>query len=111
MDEQPVPLHKETREPIEATAKHAKRVDYDYERARTASIFIFTEPAAGWQQATVRARRTQTDWAAEVVSLMEGRYAGCQRVRLGGDNLTWDALSQGIDNNRDNPLIAQLKVG
>jgi hypothetical protein len=33
MDEQPVPLVKETRTPIEATAKHPRRVDYEYERA------------------------------------------------------------------------------
>ena len=29
MDEQPIQLFKETRTPIPATAKHAKRVDYD----------------------------------------------------------------------------------
>ena len=29
MDEQPVQLHKETRPPIAATAKHGKRVDYE----------------------------------------------------------------------------------
>ena len=33
MDEQPVPLLKETRPPIAGTAKHAKRVDSEYERA------------------------------------------------------------------------------
>ena len=42
MDEQPVQLVKETRKPIAATAKHARRVDYEYERAGTASIFMFT---------------------------------------------------------------------
>ena len=44
MDEQPVQLLKETRKPIPATANHAKRVDYEYERAGTANIFMFTEP-------------------------------------------------------------------
>src|SRR5207237_2700787 len=43
MDEQPVQLLKETRTPIPGTAKHAKRVDYEYERAGTANIFMFTE--------------------------------------------------------------------
>ena len=32
MDEQPVQLHKETRKPISATKKHARRIDYEYER-------------------------------------------------------------------------------
>jgi hypothetical protein len=38
MDEQPVQLTQETRQPIPATRRHAKRVDYEYERAGTASI-------------------------------------------------------------------------
>ena len=40
MDEQPVQLVKETRRPIPGTKKHAKRVDYEYERNGTASIFM-----------------------------------------------------------------------
>jgi hypothetical protein len=44
MDEQPVQLQREVRTPIAATAQHAKRVDYEYERAGTASIFMLTEP-------------------------------------------------------------------
>jgi len=46
MDEQPVQLIRETRQPIAATKKHAQRVDYEYERAGTASIFMFAEPLA-----------------------------------------------------------------
>jgi hypothetical protein len=87
MDEQPVQLHKETRTPIEATAKHPKRVDYEYERAGTASIFMFTEPLAGWRETTARQRRTKTDWATEVARLLEGRYAECKKVVLTCDNL------------------------
>ena len=47
MDEQPVQLVKETRKVIPATKHHAKRVDYEYERAGTASVFMFAEPLAG----------------------------------------------------------------
>jgi hypothetical protein len=35
-----VQLVKETRKSIAATAKHPRRVDYEYERAGTADIFI-----------------------------------------------------------------------
>jgi hypothetical protein len=56
--EQPVQLLKETRTPIPATAKHAKRVDYEYERAGTATIFMFAEPLAGWREVAVRERKT-----------------------------------------------------
>lgn len=47
MDEQPVQLIKEVRAPIPATKSHPRRVDYEYERAGTANIFMFTEPLAG----------------------------------------------------------------
>lgn len=87
MDEQPVQLQREVRTPIAATAKHPKRVDYEYERAGTASIFMFTEPLAGWRQVRVRQRRTKTDWASEVARLLEGRYAQCDKVILVCDQL------------------------
>ena len=49
MDEQPVQLTKETRTPIRATKHHPQRVDYEYERAGTACIFMFAEPLPGWR--------------------------------------------------------------
>ena len=87
MDEQPVQLVKETRPPVAATKARPRRVDYEYERAGTASVFLFSEPLAGWRQATARARRTKADWAVEVAGLLEGRYADCPRVTLVCDNL------------------------
>jgi DDE superfamily endonuclease len=87
MDEQPVQLIKETRQPIPATRQHARRIDYEYERAGTASIFMFTEPLAGWREATARATKTKLDWAMEVGRLLEGRYRKCRLVTLVCDNL------------------------
>ncbi len=49
MDEQPVQLTKETRTPIR-TKHHPQRVDYEYERAATACIFMFAEPLPGWRK-------------------------------------------------------------
>ena len=87
MDEQPVQLVKETRTPVSATKHHARRVDYEYERNGTASIFMFAEPLAGWRQATARAHRTKSDWAEEVAALLDGRYGDCERITLVSDNL------------------------
>jgi len=87
MDEQPVQLVKETRRPIPGTKEHARRVDYEYERHGTASIFMFCEPLAAWRQATARPQRTKSDWAQEVAALLDGRYAKCERVTLVCDNL------------------------
>jgi DDE superfamily endonuclease len=87
MDEQPVQLLKETRVPIAATKNHPRRVDYEYERAGTASIFMFCEPLSGWREVAVRERRTKIDWAKEVEELLRTRYASADKVILVCDNL------------------------
>src|SRR5260370_17420872 len=87
MDEQPVQLLKETRVPIAATTGHPRRVDYEYERAGTASIFMFCEPLSGWRKAAVRQRRTKIDWAREIEELLRTRYASADKVLLICDNL------------------------
>ena len=61
MDEQPVQLVEEVREPIAATIEHPKRVDYEYKRAGVANIFMFAEPLANWRHVSVRARKTKED--------------------------------------------------
>lgn len=87
MDEQPVQLTKETRVPIPATKNHPRRVDYEYERAGTACVFMFTEPLAGWREVAVRKRRTKVDWATEMDRLLRERYADAERVIVVCDNL------------------------
>ena len=87
MDEQPVQLIGETRVPIAATKDHPERVDYEYERKGTASIFMFAEPLSGFRQATARPRRTKVDWAHEVAHLLDTRYANTLGITLVCDNL------------------------
>jgi hypothetical protein len=112
MDEQPVQLLKETRTPIPATAKHAKRVDYEYERAGTANIFMFTEPLAGWREVAVRETKTKLDWALAVAQLLEGRYADCEDVILVCDNLnthTKGAFYEAFQPARARKLVRRVK--
>lgn len=87
MDEQPIQLIKETRPPIAPSAKHPKRVDYEYQRAGTASLFMFCEPLAGWREVSARPRRTKADWAQEVAHWLDTRYANCPKITLVCDNL------------------------
>jgi len=87
MDEQPVQLLKETRKPIEATLNHPKRVDYEYERAGTAQLFLFAEPKIGWRSAKVRKQKTKIDWAKEIKVLIDSRYQEAEKVILVCDNL------------------------
>ena len=88
MDEQPVQWTKETRTPIPATKDRPKRVDYEYERNGTASLFMFCEALVGWRQVAARPRRTKVDWAEEVAALLRTRYARCETVTLVCDNLS-----------------------
>ena len=87
MDEQPIQLLKETRTPIAGTPRHPRRVDYEYERAGTASIFMFCEPLAGWRHVSVRERRTKVDWAQEMEHLLRTRYRSAEKVIVVCDNL------------------------
>jgi hypothetical protein len=112
MDEQPVQLLKETRTPIPATKDHGKRVDYEYERAGTANIFMFTEPLAGWRQVSVREKKTKADWAMEMATLLEGRYAACEKVILVCDNLnthTRGAFYEVFEPERARQLVRRLE--
>ena len=112
MDEQPVQLVKDTRESVPATENHPQRVDYEYERAGTAAVFVFCEPLGGWRQATARPRRTKTDWAHEVADLLEGRYADCGKVTLVLDNLnthTKGAFYAAFEPERARELVRRIE--
>jgi hypothetical protein len=111
MDEQPVQLINETRRPIEATRDHAERVDYEYERAGTASIFMFAEPLSGFRQATARQQRTKVDWALEVAELLDTRYAEADLVTLVCDNLnthTMGAFYEAFEPDRARDYVRRL---
>ena len=112
MDEQPVQLLKETRTPIPATAKHGRRVDYEYERAGTANIFMFTEPLAGWREVSVRKTKTKVDWAVGMAHLLEGRYKNCKKIILVCDNLnthTKGAFYAAFQPDRARKLVRRIE--
>ena len=92
MDEQPVQLIQETRSPLPALPGHPLRIDYEYERNGTATVFLFTEPLQGHRQVHVRERRTATDWAEEIQHLLEVEYPEADRIRLVCDNLNTHKL-------------------
>ena len=112
MDEQPVQLIKETRQPIPATPSHPQRVDYEYERGGTACIFMFTEPLSGWREATARPQRTKVDWAIEMARLLEGRYADCGKVTVVCDNLnthTKGAFYEALEPAKARELVRRIE--
>lgn len=112
MDEQPVQLTRETRHPIAATKDHPRRVDYEYERAGTASIFMLAEPKVGWRSASARPRRTKVDWALEMEALLETQYADAETVLLVCDNLnthTLGAFYEAFEATKARALVRRLE--
>ena len=112
MDEQPVQLTKETRQPIAATREHPQRVDYEYERAGTSCIFMFAEPLAGWRNAGARTRRTKVDWAHEMEHLLNTRYHDAKKVILVCDNLnthTRGAFYEAFPPDKARTLVSKIE--
>ena len=112
MDEQPIQLTKDARRPIPATKHHPKRVDYEYERAGTASIFMFNEALSGWRKVSVRPRRTKIDWAMEMKALLCTRYANVKKVILICDNLnthTPGAFYEAFEPKEARALLSRIE--
>ena len=73
---------------------------------------MFTEPLAGWREATARPSKTKTDWALEVARLMEGRYRQCSTVILVCDNLnthTIGAFYEAFPPARARAIVRRLR--
>jgi hypothetical protein len=93
MDEQPVQLLRETRPIIPARptrsghAGHSERVDYEYERNGTVSVFMFVAPFLNWRHVSVRAHRTKRDWAEEIERLVMHYFKDAEKVTIILDNL------------------------
>ena len=98
--------------PIAATKRHPRRVDYEYERAGTASIFMFAEPLSGWRTVRVREQRTKVDWAIEMEELLRTRYRQAEKVLLVCDNLnthTMGAFYEAFPPEQARALVRRLE--
>ena len=93
MDEKPYQLLSEVREPIPAKMGSVQKVDNEYRRAGTCSIFMFTEPLAGWRYAQALERRTKTDWAHRVQWILDNQHPDAEKVILVMDNLNTHVVS------------------
>ena len=93
MDEKPYQLLGEVREPIPAEPGVVEKVDSEYKREGTCSIFIFTEPLAGWRYAEALERRAKIDWAHRVKWVLDNQYPYAEKVVLVMDNLNTHVIS------------------
>lgn len=93
MDEKPFQLLGEVREPLQMKPGSVEKVDNEYIREGTCSIFIFTEPLAGWRYAEAFERRTKIDWAHRVKWVLDNQYSDAVKVVLVMDNLNTHVVS------------------
>lgn len=87
MDEKPYQLLGEAREPLPMRLGDDKKIDSEYIREGTCSIFAFTEPLGGIRHVSVRERRTAKDWAEEIEYLVDVSYPDVEKIILVMDNL------------------------
>ena len=93
MDEKPYQLLDEVRQPIPMEPGKIRKIDAEYVRNGTCSIFVFGEPLTGWIDAHARERRTKVDWAHEICWLLDEVYPNARKIRLVSDNLNTHAIS------------------
>jgi hypothetical protein len=88
MDEQPVQLISESRQPIPMGPGKPSRVDHEYVREGTCTVWMFVEPLGGWREVLVTSRKTAVDWAQHVRYLVDHpRYVDAELITLVCDNL------------------------
>ena len=87
MDEKPYQLLGEARESWAMRPGDNKKVDSEYVRNGTCSIFAFVEPLGGKHHVSVREHRTAVDWAEEIKYLVDEMYPDAEKIILVMDNL------------------------
>ena len=94
LDEKPYQMLDERRESIPIRQGMPERVDNEYERMGTCSIFVMCEPLKGWHHANARERRTAVDFAHEVDWLLsESPYKNVPKIKLLVDNLNTHVIA------------------
>ena len=87
LDEASKQLVAQTRPSIPGQPGRVKRVDPEYRRCGTASVFLMSQPLAGKRHVRVRQQRTRIDFAHVIRELCDGLYADADKIVLVMDQL------------------------
>jgi transposase len=88
LDESPLQLIGQVREPIPAAPGQVARVDYEYRRNGTVNLFVVTDVHRPWRKVTVTERRTAQDYAERLRELVDVDFPDAARIRVVQDNLS-----------------------
>ena len=87
LDEASKQLVAETRKSIAVEPGKPKRVDAEYRRCGTASVFMMNAPLGGERHVRVRQHRTRQDFAEVIRQLCDELYPEAEKIVLVMDNL------------------------
>ena len=87
LDEASKQLVAETRKAISLEPGQPKRVDAEYRRCGTASVFMLNAPLEGRRHVRVREQRTRDDFAEVIRELCDELYPAAERIVLVMDQL------------------------
>jgi hypothetical protein len=87
MDEKPYQLLEDARESLPMRPGDNQKIDSEYIRNGTCSIFAFIEPLGGKHHTSVHEHRTAIDWAEEIKYLSDEMYPDAEKIILVMDNL------------------------
>jgi hypothetical protein len=113
MDEKPYQLLDHARAPIPAAPGSDLKVDSEYVRCGTCSIFVWVEPLAGHRRVVARQQRTRVDWAHEIDQLLTSDYPDAEKVVLVMDNLNTHSigsLHEAFDPAKAFDLAQRLEI-
>jgi len=88
LDESPVQLIGEVRQPIAAAPGQVERVDYEYRRCGTVNLFVAVDAHRPWRKVSVTQKRTAQDYAERLRELVDVDYPGATCIRVVQDNLS-----------------------
>jgi len=87
LDERPVQLLADVREPLPASPGVPAREDYEYERRGTANLFLWYEPLRSHRHVEATEHRCRDDWAHCIKDLVDVHYPDAEKIVLVMDNL------------------------
>jgi len=93
LDEASKQLLAETRKAIAVEPGKPKRLDAEYRRCGTVSVFMLNAPLEGKRHVRVRERRTRRDFAEVVRELCDELYADAETIVLVLDNLNTHSIA------------------
>lgn len=113
MDEKPYQLLGEARDSWAMRPGDDKKIDSEYVRNGTCSIFAFVEALAGKHHISVREHRTAIDWATEIKYLVDVMYPDKEKIILVMDNLNThkaSSLYKAFSPDEARRIIKKLEI-